>query len=369
MQYNWQHKNWPNFTYDASKIDELVLEFALETGEVKGLIDGLTKEEQQEAIIQFMINEAIKTSEIEGEYHSREDVMSSIQNRLGIHAISSNIRDIKAKGIAELMVEVRENYSTELSENLIINWHQILFSNSRTIKVGTYRTGTEPMVIISGSIGREVVHYKAPPSELLKKEMIQFVNWYNAYSVDSNNIKESLIKTAIAHLYFESIHPFEDGNGRIGRAIAEKCLSESLGRPLILSISTSIEKGKMAYYDALKQAQRTLDITEWICYFSQTILNAQKQAKTIIRFTLEKAKFLDKYKSKLNDRQLKVIMKMLAFGIEGFKGGMTAKKYISIANTSKATATRDLQDLVEKQCLLPIGAGRGVHYELNLEIF
>ncbi|MEQ9582967.1 MAG: DUF4172 domain-containing protein, partial [Arenibacter sp.] len=148
MQYNWQHKNWPNFTYDTSIIDELVLEFAMETGEVKGLIDGLTKEEQQETILQFMINEAIKTSEIEGEYHSRQDVMSSIQNRLGIHAISSNIRDIKARGIAELMVEVRENYATELSENLIIHWHQILFSNTSTIKVGTYRTGTEPMVII-----------------------------------------------------------------------------------------------------------------------------------------------------------------------------------------------------------------------------
>jgi len=367
MQYNWQHKNWPNFTYDASIIDELVLEFAMETGEVKGLIDGLTKEDQQEAILQFMINEAIKTSEIEGEYHSRQDVMSSIQNRLGIHAISSNIRDIKARGIAELMVEVRENYATELSENLIISWHQILFSNASTIKVGTYRTGTEPMVIISGSIGKEVVHYEAPPSELLKKEMTQFVNWYNTYSVDSNNIKESLIKTAIAHLYFESIHPFEDGNGRIGRAIAEKCLSESLGRPLILSISTIIEKDKTTYYDALKQAQNTLDITEWICYFSQTILNAQKQAKTIIRFTLEKAKFLDEYKPKLNERQVKVIMKMFAYGIEGFKGGMTAKKYMSIAKTSKATATRDLQYMVEKKCLLPIGAGRGVHYELNLK--
>jgi len=369
MQYNWQHKNWPNFTYDASIIDELVLEFAMETGEVRGLIDGLTKEEQQEAILQFMINEAIKTSEIEGEYHSRQDVMSSIQNRLGFHAISSNVRDIKAKGIAELMVEVRENYATKLSESLIINWHQILFSNARTIKVGTYRTGTDPMVIISGSIGREVVHYEAPPSDILKKEMAEFVNWYNAYSVDSKNIKESLIKTAIAHLYFESIHPFEDGNGRIGRAIAEKCLSESLGRPLILSISTSIEKDKTAYYDALKQAQRTLDITEWICYFSQAILNAQKQAKTLIRFTLEKARFLDKFKLKLNERQFKVIMKMLAYGIEGFKGGMTAKKYMSIAKTSKATATRDLQELVEKQCLLPMGAGRGVHYELNLSVF
>jgi len=369
MQYNWQHKNWPEFIYDASKIDDIVLEFALETGEVKGLIDGLSKEVQQEAIIQFMINEAIKTSEIEGEYHSRQDVMSSIQNRLGIHSISTNIRDIKAKGIAELMVEAREDYAMPLSENLIINWHQILFSNARTIKGGFYRTSTEPMVIISGSIGKEVVHYEAPPSDIIKGEMDQFVNWYNLYVINSNNIKESLIKTAIAHLYFESIHPFKDGNGRIGRAIAEKCLSESIGRPLVLSISSSIEKDKPAYYNALKQAQRTMEITNWICYFSLTILNAQKQAKTIIRFTLEKAKFLDRFKSQLNERQLKIITKMLDYGIEGFKGGMTAKKYMSIAKTSKATATRDLQDMVEKQCLCLMGAGRGVHYELNLKKF
>ena len=366
MQYNWQHKNWPEFTYDASKIDDIVLEFALETGEVKGLLDGLTKEMQQEAILQFMINEAIKTSEIEGEYHSRHDVMSSIKKRLGIHSVSDNIRDVKAKGIAELMVEVRENYAAKLTENLIAKWHQILFSNARYIKGGYYRKGLEPMVIISGSVGKEVVHYEAPPSDKIKGEMAQFVNWYQSYIINSNNIKESLIKTAIAHLYFESIHPFEDGNGRIGRAIAEKCLSESLGRPLVLSISTAIEKDKPAYYNALKQAQRTLEVTEWLCYFSQTILNAQKQAKTIIRFTLEKTKFLDRFKSELNERQLRVITKMLDYGIEGFQGGMTAKKYLTIAKTSKATATRDLQDMVEKQCLIAIGAGRGVHYDLNL---
>lgn len=191
---------------------------------------------------------------------------------------------------------------------------------------------------------------------------------YNSFKIESHNIKESLIKTAIAHLYFETIHPFEDGNGRIGRAIAEKCLSESLGRPLILSISTSIEKDKPAYYNALKQAQRTLDITEWIVYFSQIILSAQKQAKTTIRFTLEKAKFLDRFRPKLNERQLKVILKMLDYGIEGFEGGMTARKYTSITKTSKATATRDLQDMVEKGCLSQIGAGRSVRYELTLGV-
>ncbi|WP_194768694.1 Fic family protein [Tamlana sp. I1] len=366
MQYNWQHKNWPNFIYDTSGIEEIVLNFALETGEVKGLIEGLTEESQQEAILQFMIDEAIKTSEIEGEFHSRQDVMSSIKKRLGIHSISDNIRDVTAKGIAELMVEVRENYATPLSENLIKNWHDILFANDRFIKNGTYRTGSDPMVIVSGSYGKEIVHYEAPPSNKVPSEMKQFVQWYDTYTIHENNVKDSLIKTAIAHLYFESIHPFEDGNGRIGRAIAEKCLSESLGRPLILSISTSIEKDKSAYYNALKTAQKSLDVSEWIYYFLQIILNAQKQTKTTIGFTLEKVKFLDRINPKLNERQQKVITKMLDSGIEGFKGGMTAKKYMSITKTSKATATRDLQDLIEKQALIVSGSGRNVHYNLNI---
>lgn len=366
MKYNWQNKNWPKFTYDASAIDAITLDFAMETGVVKGMLEGISEEAHQTTILQFMISEAVKSAEIEGEYHSRQDVMSSIQNRMGIHAPTTQIKDIKAKGIAELMVEVREAYTSVLSENLIKHWHEVLFANARFINAGSYRTSNEAMLIVSGRLGKEIIHYEAPPSDKVPKEMKQFVDWYNAFVITAHNIKESLIKTAITHLYFETIHPFEDGNGRIGRALAEKCLSESLGRPLVLSISTIIEQNKTAYYKALKNAQSSLDISEWIVYFSQIILSAQKQAKKTIRFTLDKTKFLDKFKSILNDRQLKAIMKMLDYGIEGFQGGMTARKYISITKASKATATRDLQDLVIKECLIRIGAGRGVRYELNL---
>ncbi|MGJ5643549.1 Fic family protein [Formosa sp. S-31] len=369
MNYNWQHKNWPNFKYDSSVIDDIVLEFALETGEVKGLIDGLPLEFQQETIIQFMIDEAIKTSEIEGEYHSRQDIMSSIKLRLGLHKNIFQIKDQSAKGISELMVEIRENYASTLSETLIKQWHDILFKTARFINSGSYRQGIEPMVIISGRYGKEIIHFEAPASINLPSEMSQFVEWYNSYKVTPQDIKDILIKTAITHLYFESIHPFEDGNGRIGRALAEKCLSESMKRPIILSLSTVIDQDKQAYYDALKQAQKGLEITSWIHYFSSTILKAQKQAKTIIRFTLKKSKLLGQIRDQINERQLKVLNKMLDYGIEGFKGGMTAKKYIALTKTSKATATRDLQDLVEKRALFSIGSGRNVHYELNLEMF
>ncbi len=312
-----------------------------------------------------MIEEAIKTSEIEGEFYSRDDVMSSIKTRLGIHSNLNLIKDKNAKGIAELMVEIRSDFDKTLTEDLIKKWHKILFLNSGFLNAGEYRQSLEPMQIVSGTYGKETVHYQAPPSSKVPFEMGEFIKWYNDFDVKPKDVGLALIKTSIAHLYFESIHPFEDGNGRIGRAIAEKCLSECFNRPLVLSLSTIIENDKKAYYDSLKEAQSALSINHWIMYFSETILAAQKKAKEVISFTLKKINFLDNYKALLNDRQLKVILKMLEQGSDGFKGGMSAKKYISITKTSKATATRDLQDLVEKRLFVAIGAGRSVHYDLK----
>jgi len=222
------------------------------------------------------------------------------------------------------------------------------------------------MQIISGRIGNEDIHFEAPASENVPQEMKQFVFWYNQNKITPRDLKNNLIKTSISHLYFESIHPFEDGNGRIGRAIAEKCLAESLGQPVIMSLSTAIENDKSAYYQALKTAQKSMEVTEWIYYFSQVIRDAQEQGKNLIQFTLKKTKFLDKYKSALNERQEKVVLKLLDYGIDGFEGGMSARKYKAIAKTSKATATRDLNELVKKGVLKSKGAGRGTHYELDL---
>ena len=192
--------------------------------------------------------------------------------------------------------------------------------------------------------------------------------WYNSATFPlMGQVPEAILKSAIAHLYFESIHPFEDGNGRIGRAIAEKVLSQSLGRPVMLSLSKTIEANRKAYYVALKEAQRTLDITTWINYFATVVLGAQRDAKAAVLFTLKKAQFYDRYKNRLDERQLKVINKMLDKGTEGFEGGMTAKKYMGITKVSKATATRDLQQLQEMGVLVQEGAGRSVRYQLNLQ--
>lgn len=355
MNYNWQHKNWSNFSYAATALDAAVLTFTLAFGEVKGILDILKEDIKQETLLQFMLDEAMKTSEIEGEYYKRQDILSSIKNKIGLAVPKHLIFDKRAEGVSELMVEVRASYQKPLSEDLLQTWHQILFAQSFTIRSGFYRQGTDPMQIISGSYGKELVHYEAPPSSQIPKEMKHFIDWYTQYKVAPLDFKNALIKTAISHLYFESIHPFEDGNGRIGRALAEKCLAESLQFPLVLSLSKTIEKDKKTYYLALKEAQKSLDLTAWIIYFSHILIEAQQQAKQTIHLIVNKAHFLDLHTAQFNERQHKVILKMFDFGLEHFEGGMSAKKYMSLTKTSKATATRDLQDLVEKNILVVRG--------------
>ena len=210
-------------------------------------------------------------------------------------------------------------------------------------------------------MSREIVHFHAPPSNTVPSEMNGFITWFNE---SRNMIHKPIMRSAIAHLYFESIHPFEDGNGRIGRAIAEKALSQSIDRPFLFSLSKSIESNKNDYYTALKAAQRSNEITDWINYFVKTVLDAQIDAENEIEFTLKKAKFFDQHKRDLNERQQKVVRRMLEEGYQGFEGGMNARKYVSIASTSKATATRDLQDLVQKGIFTPIGGGRSTRYKL-----
>ncbi len=366
MIYNWQQKNWPNFEFDETIIDKLSIELALELGEIKGIIDSLSKEAQEETVLQIMISEAIQTSAIEGEYFSRQDVMSSIKKNIGISDNISIIKDKNAQAISKLTVEVRNSKDKSITEKTIKTWHAILMEYSSRINAGKYRIGEEPMQIISGTFGKEIVHFEAPPSKKVTTEMKQFINWYQNFKVKSSEIKKALIKTAIAHLYFETIHPFEDGNGRIGRGIAEKCFSECINRPILMSISSAIEQNKKGYYDSLKKAQRSLEITDWIFYFSKTLLQSHKNTKQIIQFTVQKVSFLDKYKNVINERQNKAILKMFEAGISGFEGGITSKKYVSINKTSRATATRDLQDLFEKQVLKQKGEGRSVSYDLNI---
>jgi len=367
MRYSWQQPDWPQFQYALKNIEDLLLSFAEKEGHVSGILKALPEDTQTEAIIDMMVAEAIKTSEIEGEYLSRRDVMSSIKNNLGLNQHPERITDKKAQGAAELMIDVRKSVSETLTEDTLFSWHTMIMKGNTKHKIGAWRTHAEPMQVVSGAIGKWKVHFEAPPSARVPQEMKQFIQWFNDTQPGGpREIRKSPVRSAIAHLYFETIHPFEDGNGRIGRALSEKALSQGVGRPILLSLSKTIEGHKNAYYDALKEAQKSLKITSWIHYFVSMALDAQMEAGEQIDFTLRKTKFFARFQSQLNDRQLRVIRRILEEGPRGFEGGMSPRKYIVITGTSKPTATRDLQELVEKGVLISLGAGRGRNYQIKL---
>lgn len=363
--YNWQLKDWRHFQFNEGEFTAPALSFMALAGESQGYVQTLPGNNQAESIITLLVKEAIKTSAIEGEFLNREDLVSSIRKNLG-YSVTNRTKDKRAEGIASLLVKAREDFESDFTETQLFEWHRLLMLGNQTINIGQYRSHSEPMQVISGAIGKELIHFEAPPSAQVKSEMKMFFGWFNETKPGGKNaIPNLLIRAAIAHLYFETIHPFEDGNGRIGRIIAEKALAQGLKRPILMSLSTAIEADKKSYYAALKQAQCTNNLPDWIHYFSYTILNAQKDFIHTINFTLKKSTFFDKHKSQLNDAQLKVINRMLEEGQEEFVGGMNAKKYQSITQVSKATATRHLQDLVEKGILVSQQKGRSTSYQVN----
>ena len=367
--YNWQQPDWPNFRYDVSKLHQGLLSISEKMGFISGTFKHLTENLQTEAMINFMVEEAVKTSEIEGEHINRPDIRSSIKNKLGLNQKIVTVHDKRAQGIAELMLDVRNTFKQPLTKEKLFEWHLMLMSgfSNPNLRIAHWRISEEPMQIVSGHHRKLIVHYEAPPSQDVPKEMKKFIRWFNETAPGKPKaIKFAAVRAAIAHLYFESIHPFDDGNGRIGRAIAEKALSQGFGYPVILSLSIAIESEKKAYYAALKTASKTNEVTHWIAYFVKLIISAQIEIDTQINFILRKTRFFDKYKDILNERQLKVIKRMMQAGVRGFEGGMNARKYMVITTTSKATATRDLQQLFAIKVLRQIGSGRSVRYELNL---
>ncbi|MEM9895357.1 MAG: Fic family protein [Bacteroidota bacterium] len=210
------------------------------------------------------------------------------------------------------MVNVRENFQLPLSEEMLFSWHRMLMKGSRSIDAGQWRTNSEPMQVVSGAYGKEKVHFEAPPSKQVPKEMEAFLKWFNESAPGgSKEIAKAPLRSAIAHTYFETIHPFEDGNGRIGRAISEKAISEGIGRPALISLSRTIEAKKNDYYNALKEAQSSNDLTNWVNYFVKVVVDAQTDAEEIISFTVKKSKFFSRFGKTFNERQLKVIKRML----------------------------------------------------------
>jgi Fic family protein len=274
------------------------------------------------------------------------------------------------QGIAQMMVDVYQSFEAPLSQAMLFEWHKMLTNGRRDLNdIGRYRTHSEPMQIVSGSIYAPKVHFEAPPSSQMMAEMERFIDWFNATASNGKTPLSALLRAAIAHLYFVSIHPFEDGNGRIGRAIAEKALAQCLGQPTLIAIAYTIERDKKAYYSALERANKQNEITTWLVYFAKTVVNAQNHTSTWIDFLIKKAKLYDRLRGQINLRQEKVLTRMFREGPDGFIGGLSAEKYIGITGAPRATVTRDLQDLVSKGALFRHGERKHTRYLLNLNSF
>jgi len=363
MLWNWQYDNWPEFTYSTEDLAKFEREFFHKSGMLYGSLKHVSDEDQDTFKVDLISDEAYKTSEIEGEILNRNSLQSSIRKQFGLKTDHRRIPPAE-QGIAEMMVDLYKTYAAPLSHEQLFDWHKMLTNGRRDlIDIGAYRTHDDPMQIVSGAIDNPTVHFEAPPSVETVKEMNDFIRWFNEKSASL----EPLTRAGIAHLYFESIHPFEDGNGRIGRGISEKALSQSLKRPTLIAISSVIEKKKKSYYAALQLSSKGLDIHDWLLYFCEMVLEAQDHTQSMIDFLIEKGKFYARFSEALNERQKKVVDRVFKAGIKGFEGGLSADNYITISGATPSTATRDLQRMVEMGALNRTGQRKGTRYSLNID--
>lgn len=370
MKWIWQQPDWPGFRYDRRALDDRELEFRLNSERLAGSFDALPMASQAAATIELMLSEAIKTSAIEGEDLDRESVRSSLLSLITSDTLPDN-SDQKAAGAASLLVDVRKHWQTSLTHDLLGKWQSMAVPEQRYTSIlrGAYRNDPSPMQIVSGPYGREKVHHEAPPATQVPDEMARFLDWYNHFNPLNRDKKlPGIARAGIAHLWFEVIHPFDDGNGRVGRAIADHALSQSLGYPTTACLATAIEGDKKTYYLQLEKASHgDLDVNAWLDYFADRVIKAQEIAREEVDFVLAKTRFYEAYGDQLNDRQARMVARVFAEGRKGFEGGITTKKYEAIAKCPNRTASRDLSDLVAKGIIIPLpGGGRTTRYELMI---
>ncbi|MES2199296.1 MAG: DUF4172 domain-containing protein [Chlamydiota bacterium] len=360
MAWNWQLPGWPKFTYDSCRTTQKERQFLVGSGGSFAFLKNITKEERNQFIIEILSVEGMESSKIEGEILERESLQSSIKRHFGLHAeVKEGAK--KELGMGKLLCSVYETFDEPLTNEMLLEWHSMLFKDcSKLEDVGKYRTHVELMQIVSSRLDAPRVFFEAPPSKNVPHEMALFIDWFNS------SCKEPILeRAAIAHVYFESIHPFEDGNGRIGRILVEKILSQGVGQPVLIAVSKSIEKKKKEYYLELGKCNLTLEVSDWVDFFAERILQAQNDSMLFLNFIIQKTKMLRALSGQLNLRQEKVLLRMFEEGPTGFIGGLSAEKYIAISKGSRATATRDLADLVEKGALVKTGELRYTRYLLK----
>lgn len=363
--WNWQQKDWPNFRYDEDAIKELEEQFLKNSGEHSGTLKHISNEDQEILKVELLSEEALKTSEIEGEFLDRDSLQSSICRQFGLKTDNRKVPPAE-QGIAAMMVDLYKTFDKPLSHEYLWRWHKMLINGQQNITIGAYRDSEEPMRVVSGAIYDPKIHFEAPPAIALHDEMGAFIHWFNATSKQGKMPLPALTRAAIAHLYFVCIHPFEDGNGRISRALTEKSLAQSLNKPTLISLAYTIERAKKHYYSGLEHNNKDNEITDWIVYFSKTVLDAQANTRRRIEFIIEKTKLYDKIRGAINSRQEKVIERMFQEGVDGFKGGLSAENYITITSSPRTTVTRDLNDLVAKGALRKVGQLKHTRYYLNI---
>jgi Fic family protein len=365
--YIYQNKDWPNFTWDAGEIVNLLGEVRNFQGRLIGKMKTFGFELRDEALLEILTLDVIKSSEIEGEILSQELVRSSIAKRLGLEFAGIVMTDRNVDGMVDMMIDATKNCFEPLTKDRLFDWHAALFPTGRSgmfkITVADWRKGLNgPMQVVSGRLGKEKIHFEAPEASLIENEMNQFLNWFNAKSEI-----DLVIKAAIAHLWFVTIHPFQDGNGRITRAITDMLLAKSDNTPQrFYSMSAQIRVERKEYYEQLEKAQKGgVDITNWIKWFLSCLNSSIKSADKTLEQIVIKANFWKKYsKTIINKRQKKLLNKLL----DGFEGKLTSSKWAKIAKCSRDSAIRDINDLIKKGILEKEKAGgRSTNYILRKE--
>jgi Fic family protein len=360
--YIWQQTDWPTWSYDATTLSILLANAHQAQGRLLGKMQSLGFGVQQQTSLQVLTDDVLKTSEIEGEFLRPELVRSSVAKRLGIDIGGLSDSDRTVDGIVDIVMDATSKHAQDLSLDRLLSWHAALFplgySGIHKISAGQLRDDRlGPMQVISGAIGREKVHFEAPPASCLRSEITQFLNWFNA-----SQSLDPYLKAGIAHLWFVTIHPFDDGNGRIGRAIADMALSRAdPSRDRFYSLSSQIMKERQGYYLHLERSQKgSLDATEWLAWFLQCLINAIDSANSNLYSTLAKTQFWQHWQGvPFNERQIKLLNRLL----DGFEGNLTNKKWSLIAKCSADTALRDITDLLDRGVLSRgSSSGRSTHY-------
>ena len=359
--YIHEQKNWPKFTWNTELLTKLLGSVRHRQGKIVGQMQSLGFRIQEETMLKALTLDVIKSSEIEGELLNPEQVRSSIARCLGIEMAGTLKTERDVEGIVEMMLDATQQFNAPLTAERLFDWHAALFPTGRSgihkIKTAHWREGG--MQVTSGPMGKEKIHFEAPAASKVPNEMTVFLEW-----IEEEQNLEPVLKAGIAHVWFVTIHPFDDGNGRITRAITDMLLARAdKSAQRFYSMSTQIQTERSNYYDVLERTQKgNLDITEWLTWFLDCLMHSMDQTDEIIAKTMARAQFWEKHKETLfNARQQKIIQLLL----DDFYGNLKVSKYAKITKTSTDTALRDLQDLVKKDVLEQQGSGRSTSYVLK----